>query len=104
MRIRAPGPEERACLYRPGEVCFYEVAFKHGLRFPMDDHVRELLVTLDLAPAQLAPNKWSCLVGAVLIFKAISVGNHDISMEEFITLFQPNDSGWEGQRSPQLPL
>ena len=27
VRIRAPGPEERACYYRHGEVCFYESAF-----------------------------------------------------------------------------
>ncbi|KAM7506983.1 hypothetical protein LguiA_017436 [Lonicera macranthoides] len=71
VRIRAPVQEERACYYRPGEVCFYEDAFEHGLRFPMDDHVRELLVTMDLAPTQ----------------------SHEISVEEFITLFQHKDSG-----------
>ena len=50
VRIRAPGPKERACYYRPGEVCFFKSAFEHGLRFPMDDHLRELLAALDLAP------------------------------------------------------
>ncbi|KAM7528831.1 hypothetical protein LguiB_032241 [Lonicera macranthoides] len=52
VRIRALGLEERACYYRPGEVCFYESSFEHGLRFPMDNHIRKLLVTMDLAPVQ----------------------------------------------------
>ena len=43
MRIRAPGPEERACYYMTMEVCFYESAFEHGLRFPRNDHLGELL-------------------------------------------------------------
>ncbi|KAM7493290.1 hypothetical protein LguiB_027899 [Lonicera macranthoides] len=51
VRIRAPGPEEQACCYRPGEVCFYESAFVHGLRFLIDNHVKELLVAMDLAPS-----------------------------------------------------
>lgn len=87
VRSRALGPKERAYYYRLREVCFYESAFKHGLRFPMDDHVRELLVSLDLTPAQIHPNMWSCLIGAVLIFRAISAGSHEIATEEFITLF-----------------
>ncbi|KAM7486034.1 hypothetical protein LguiA_002043 [Lonicera macranthoides] len=93
VKIRAPGLEERACYYRPREVCFYEAAFEHGLRFPLDDHVRELLATMDLVPAQVSPNMRSCLIGLVLIFRAISIGSHDISIEEFISLFQPKDSG-----------
>ncbi|KAM7510417.1 hypothetical protein LguiB_009292 [Lonicera macranthoides] len=92
VRIRALGPEEKACYYRPGEVCFYKLAFEHGLRFPIDDHVRELLVTVDLAPAQVSPDMWSCLIGSVLIFRAIFASSHDITIEEFITLFQPKYS------------
>ena len=64
-RIRALGPKERACYYRPGEVCFYESAFEHGLKFPMDDHLRELLASLDVAPGQVPPNMWSYLIGYV---------------------------------------
>lgn len=59
VKIRAPGPEERTYYYHNGEVCFYEIAFEHGLRFPMEDHICELLVTMDLAPAQLSPNMWA---------------------------------------------
>ena len=55
VRIRAPGTEERACYYRPGEICFYESAFKHMLRFPIDDYLRELLAALDVAPVQIPP-------------------------------------------------
>ena len=28
--VRRPGPEDRACHFFPGEVCFYEAAFKIG--------------------------------------------------------------------------
>ncbi|KAM7524317.1 hypothetical protein LguiA_014219 [Lonicera macranthoides] len=51
VRIRVPGPEEGACYYRLGEIYFYEAAFEHGLRFPMDDHMRKPLVNMDLTPA-----------------------------------------------------
>jgi len=93
VQIRVPEPWERACYYRPGEVCFYEAAFERGLRFPMDDHIKELLVALDLCPAQIPPNMWSCLVGTTLIFRAISAGSHNISAEEFVNLFQVKDGG-----------
>ncbi|KAM7526203.1 hypothetical protein LguiA_016105 [Lonicera macranthoides] len=93
VKIRALGPKKRACYYRPGEVYFYKVAFEHGLRFPIDDYVRELLVTMNLAPAQVSPIMWSCLIGTMLIFMAVSAKSHDISIKEFITLFQPKDSG-----------
>ena len=59
----------------------------------MDDHVRELLVTMDLTPTQISLNMWLYLIGVVLIFRAISDGNHDIMIEEFISLFQPKDGG-----------
>lgn len=59
----------------------------------MEDHVKELLVTMDLSSAHMSPNIWACLIGFVLIFRAISVGSHEISIEEFITLFQPKDNG-----------
>lgn len=59
-----------------------------GLRFPMDDHLRELLLVLDLSPMQVLPNMWSCLIRSILIFRAISVRSHEISADEFLLLFQ----------------
>lgn len=59
----------------------------------MDDHMRELLMTMDLAPTQVSPNMWSYLIRSVLIFRAISANSHDIIIEEFISLSLPKDSG-----------
>ena len=59
----------------------------------MDDHIKELLIALDLCPAQIPPNMWSCLIGITLIFRAISIGSHEISAEDFVTLFQVKDGG-----------
>ncbi|KAM7485801.1 hypothetical protein LguiA_001810 [Lonicera macranthoides] len=100
----APGQEKRACYYKPGEVCFYEAAFEHGLRFPMDNHVRELLVIMDLAVAQVSPNMWSCLIGSMLISMAISARSHNITIEEFISFFQPKDSGGKNKDVFNCPI
>ena len=32
--VHQPGPDDRACHFFPGEVCFYEAAFTSGLRLP----------------------------------------------------------------------
>ena len=54
-------------------------AFENGLRLPMVDHLRELLAALDVTPVQAPPNIWSCLIGSILIFRAISIGIHEIN-------------------------
>ena len=56
VRVRRPRNEVRACLFSPGEVCFYEVAFLCGLRFPVHPFIMELLNYFNIAPRQLMPN------------------------------------------------
>lgn len=50
IRIIIPVEADRANFYKPGEVCFYKIAFERGLIFPIDNHVRELLSSLDFDP------------------------------------------------------
>uniref|UniRef100_A0A2N9HUR2 Uncharacterized protein n=1 Tax=Fagus sylvatica TaxID=28930 RepID=A0A2N9HUR2_FAGSY len=51
--LRIPDSDERACCPKyMGDVAFYEVDLKAGLRFPMQPFVRELLDFLGLAPGQ----------------------------------------------------
>ena len=42
-KILLPCPNEKACTFNPGEVCFYEVAFLSGLKFPVHPFVMKLL-------------------------------------------------------------
>ena len=48
--VRLRTPEEQACHFSPGEVCFYEVAFLSGLRFPVHPFIMELLNHFGIAP------------------------------------------------------
>ena len=56
VRGRRPHNEVRACLFSPGEMCFYEAAFLCGLRFPVHPFIMELLNHFNIAPRQLMPN------------------------------------------------
>ena len=44
---------EKACTFNPGEVCFYEIAFLSGLRFPVHPFIME---HLGIAPGQIMSN------------------------------------------------
>ena len=56
VRVCLPNEEDRACHFFPEEVCFYEVAFICGLRFPVHPFLMELLDPFGIAPGQLMPN------------------------------------------------
>ena len=47
----------------PGMVCFFEVAFDNGLRFPLHPFIKGVLQHFNVYPSQLAPNGWGNLVG-----------------------------------------
>ena len=40
----------------PKMVCFFEVAFKSGLRFPLHPFIKRVLQHFDVCPSQLSPN------------------------------------------------
>ena len=40
----------------PGMVCFFEVAFDNGLRFPLHPFMQGVLQHFNICPSQLAPN------------------------------------------------
>lgn len=93
VRIHIPEENKRASFYRPSEACFYDIAFERGLRFPIDDTVKDLLVSLDLAPCQLHPNSWACLIAPILMSRAMSNGKYEITLQEWLHLFQPKEVG-----------
>ena len=40
----------------PKMVCFFEVAFKNGLRFPLNPFIKRILQHFKFCPSQLSPN------------------------------------------------
>ena len=53
----------------PGMVCFFEVAFDNGLRFPLHPFIKRVLQHFNICPSQLAPNGWGILVGLLTFFR-----------------------------------
>ena len=46
----------------PKMVCFFEVAFKNGLRFPLHPFIKRVLQHFNVCPSQLSLNFWGVLV------------------------------------------
>ena len=50
-------------------VCFFEAAFKEGLRFPLHPFIKSVLQHFNVCPSQLSPNFWGILVGLLVFFR-----------------------------------
>ena len=66
-----PLKDERAFDDREGEIYIYEQMFKLDVRLPVYPIIRAVLSFINLAPAQLSPNAWRVLVGAIVLWKAV---------------------------------
>ena len=66
-------------------VCFFEVAFDNGLRFPLHPFIKGVLQHFNVCHSQLSPNGWGILVGLLVFFrdKGLSVS----SIVVFLYLF-----------------
>ena len=53
----------------PKMVCFFEVAFENGLRFPLLPFIKRVLQHFNVCPSKLSPNFWGILVGLLVIFR-----------------------------------
>ena len=73
----------------PGMVCFFEVAFDNGLRFPLHPFMKRVLQHFNICPSQLTPNGWGILVGLLASFKDKGLGIPSLAL--FLHLFRPND-------------
>ena len=87
--LRTPESDEVACSSRFGDVAFYEADFNAGIRFPMQPLMRELLDRLNLAPGQLAPNAWRTVVGSMVMWKVLSDGQDDLTIDELLFCYKP---------------
>ena len=84
-----PESDEVACSSKYGDVVFYEANFNAGVRFPLQPLMRELLDRLNLSPGQLAPNAWRTVVGCMVMWKVLSKGKDDLTVDELLFCYKP---------------
>ena len=71
----------------PGMVCFFEVAFDNGLRFPLHPFIKGVLQHFNICPSQLAPNGWGILVSLLAFFRDKGLGVPNVAL--LLHLFSP---------------
>ena len=71
----------------PKMVCFFEVAFENGLRFPLHPFIKGVLQHFSVCPSQLAPNGWGILVGLLAFFRDRGLGVPSVAL--LLYLFSP---------------
>ena len=64
----------------PKMMCFFEVAFKNDLRFPLHPFIKRVLQHFNVCPSQLSPNFWGVLVGLLVIFRDKGLGVPSIAL------------------------
>ena len=83
-------------------VCFFEVAFDNGLRFPLHPF---MLQHFNVCPSQLAPNGWGILMVLLAFFRDKGLGVPSVAL--ILYLFSPKETT-EGflyfSRRPRAPL
>ena len=70
----------------PKMVCFFEVAFENGLRFPLHPFIKRVLQHFNVCPSQLSPNFWGILIGMLVVFRDKGLGVPSIAL--FLDLFR----------------
>ena len=61
-------------------VCFFEAAFKNGLRFSLHPFIKRVLQHFNVCPSQLSPNFWGVLVGLLVVFRDKGLGVPSIAL------------------------
>ena len=74
----------------PGMVCFFEVAFDNGLRFPLHPFMKGVMQHFNICPSQLAPNGWGILVGLLASFRDRGLGIPSLAL--LLYLFHPKET------------
>ena len=77
-------------VFVPKMVCFFEVAFYNGLRFPLHPFMKGVLQHFNVCPSQLSPNGWGILVGLLVFFRDRELGVPSIAL--FLYLFSAKET------------
>ena len=71
-------------------VCFFEVAFENGLRFPLHPFTKRVLQHFNVCPSELSPNFWGILIGLLVIFRDKGLSVPSIAL--FLDLFSVKEA------------
>jgi hypothetical protein len=71
---------------RGGDLVFYEKMLLAGLRFPLPDIARELVLFLGVSPSQLTPNAWRYLLASFILWRTVLGARMTIS--EFFNIYR----------------
>ena len=74
----------------PKMVCFFEVAFDNGFRFPLHPFIKRVLQQFNVCPSQLARNGSGILVSLLVFFRDKGLGVPSIAL--LLYLFSPKET------------
>ena len=90
VRVWSPDVLTSYVLSVPKMVCFFEVAFDNGLRFPLHPFIKGVLQHFNVCPSQLSPNCWGILVGLLVFFRDRGLGVPSVAL--FLDLFRAKET------------
>ena len=90
VRVWSPDALTFYVVFVPKMVCFFEVAFENGLRFPLHPFIKGVLQHFNVCPSQLAPNGWGILVGLLAFFRDRGLGVPSVAL--LLYPFSPNET------------
>ena len=64
--------------------------FAAGLRLPLTVLHRQLADFLGLSVSQIAPNAWRTFIGAGILWRSLSGGNRQLTLDEFFYCYRPH--------------
>ena len=80
VQVWSPDVLTSYVIQMPKMVCFFEVAFENGLRFPLHPFIKRVLQHFNVCPSQLLPNFWGILVGLLVVFRDKGLGVPNIAL------------------------
>ena len=80
VRVWSPDVLTSYVVSVPKMVCFFEVAFDNGLRFPLHPFIKGVLQHFNICHSQLSPNGWGILVGLLVFFRDKGLGVPSIAL------------------------
>ena len=90
VRVWSPDVLTFYVVFVPKMVCFFEVAFKNGLRFPLHPFIKGVLQHFSVCPSQLVPNGWGILVDLLAFFRDRGLGVPSVVL--LLYLFTPKET------------
>ena len=90
VRVWSPDVLTFYVVFVPKMVCFFEVAFDNGIRFPLHPFIKGVLQHFNVCPSQLSPNGWGILVSLSVFIRDKGFGVSSIAL--FLYLFSAKET------------